>query len=144
MNANIRKIISLFFLPLVFLSCPEKSTNIDCVPTSQINVSIDISLASYQALQVNGGWIYYSGNLAGTRGLIVVNTGSGYKAYDRNAPHICPGSNTTLIVKDDILIKCPSDGAEWILSTGQPVSIASRSPYSYYTSINGNILRITN
>ncbi|PTT38099.1 hypothetical protein DBR28_09025, partial [Chryseobacterium sp. HMWF028] len=104
-----------------------------------INVTLNLNLPAYYALNNINGWIYVNEQQSGTRGLIVVRTANGFKVYDRNAPHICPDNNTTLEVKDNIAIICPKDNTRWILSTGQPESGAQTSlppktyPYSYDT-----------
>ena len=144
MNTKLVKFFSISLFLLFFSQCKQEEDVLDCIPNNSINVSINILLAAYQNLQTNGGWIYYNGALSGNRGLIIVNTGSGYKAYDRNAPHICPTSNSTLKVEDDIKIICEADGAEWILTTGQPISVAGRNPITYYVSVNGSVLNISN
>jgi len=56
--------------------------------------------------------------------------------YDRNAPHLCPDTNTTLNVEDNIKIVCPKDGAEWILLTGQPIKVANIAPKTYPYNYN--------
>lgn len=143
-KANIQKIIFSFFF-LLILSCSSNEGEGDgCFPDSTINVSLNLSLAAYQSLQQTGGWIYYSGDLAGSRGLIIVNIGNGFKAYDRNAPHICPTVNSTLEVENDFIIVCPEDDAQWILTTGEPVAVANRAPVSYFTAYGGGILTVTN
>ena len=82
------------------------------------------------------GWIYINEQQSGTRGLILVKTGTGFKIYDRNAPHLCPDTNTTLIVQDRIKIVCPKDGAEWILQDGTPIKGSGLPPKSYDYSYN--------
>ncbi len=144
-KANIHNFLFIL-LSFLAISCgkDDESVQNSCFPKSTINVQINTSLAGYQNLNQNGGWIYYNGELAGTKGLIIVNAGSaGYKAYDRNAPHICPTDNSRLKVESDFLIVCPEDGAQWILTTGQPTAVADRAPVQYFTSRNGNILSIT-
>ena len=88
--------------------------------------------------------MYIDEQSSGTRGLIVVRSTTGFKVYDRNAPHICPDHDTTLEVQNNIKIVCPKDGAEWILLTGQPTKISGLPPKTYlytYDSFN-NILNI--
>ncbi|MDR1876321.1 MAG: hypothetical protein LBQ84_01710 [Flavobacteriaceae bacterium] len=91
------------------------------------------------------GWAYIdAGPLSGTRGLIIVRTGQyEFKAYDRNAPHICPGTNTTLEVINEIYLYCPEDKAKWILSTGQPLEVADRPPKTYNAQMVGNTVYIS-
>ncbi|AFR35990.1 hypothetical protein B739_1392 [Riemerella anatipestifer RA-CH-1] len=120
---------------------------VSCFPNTLINVNLDLNLPLYQKLTNIGGWVYVNEQSSGTRGLIVVRTGtSTFKAYDRNAPHICPASDTTLEVKDDIKIVCPKDGAEWILLTGQPTKVSQVPPKNYLTYYDAasNVLTIRN
>ena len=115
------------------------------MPNTIVNVSININLPLYSNLNNPGGWVYVDGATAGSRGLIVVRTASGFKAYDRNAPHICPSAETTLYVKNDISIVCDADNSEWILLTGQPTKVANRAPRTYQVYVNANgTLTITN
>ncbi len=136
-------VIAIFLISI--LSCNTNDGTVNCVPVTTINVSINPNMPLYSNLNNPGGWVYVDGVTAGSRGLIVVRTTSGYKAYDRNAPHICPGEKTSLYVKNDISIVCDADGAEWILLTGQPTKVTNRAPRTYRVDLqaNGNLL-ITN
>lgn len=145
---------NVFYIFIIFLflnlnqNCVGNEDGvISCFPNSTIDVIIDLSLPQFQNLQNVGGYVTTTSALAGTRGLIVVRSGmSAFVAYDRNAPHICPGENTTLEVVDDISIFCPADGAKWILLTGQPIEVAGIAPRRYFCAFNpsSGILRITN
>lgn len=91
----------------------------------------------YNNLNYDNGWVYVNQEQSGTRGLIIVRVGNEFKVYDRNAPHLCPDSNTTLEVQNNINILCPKDNTKWILKTGQPLDGAQTSlppktyPYNY-------------
>lgn len=131
--------VSIFILLTIsFLninSCSNRDDTVSCFPTSPISVSLNLNLAAYNNLNFVGGWIYVDEQQAGTRGLIVVRTGDNpatFKVYDRNAPHVCPDNNTTLSVKDNISIVCPKDNATWILLSGQPTSVSSLPPKTYF------------
>jgi nitrite reductase/ring-hydroxylating ferredoxin subunit len=149
---KIKKILSLFILLLTFSlltfnsSCSERNETVSCFPNATVSVQLNLSLPSNNALQNVGGWIYVNEVGAGTRGLIVVRITSGFKVYDRNAPHICPDTDTTLEVKNGTSVYCPKDKAEWILITGQPTAVANVSPktYGYSFDSNSNILSIYN
>lgn len=130
-------------------SCSEDDGQISCNPEYNVTASINLSLPLYSDLQNPNGWAYVQGEGTGTRGIIVINTGNGFKAYDRNAPHICPTPSSTLEVIEDIKLYCPEDGAEWILLTGQPLEndegfAPDRTPRTYQTSLQGNVLQIFN
>lgn len=134
-------IISIFtlliFSNLTINSCGSSADTVNCFPSSPINVSINLNQPAYYNLNQVGGWVYLDLAQSGTRGLIVVRSSdTTFKAYDRNAPHICPDANTTLEVKDNISIICPKDDAKWILLTGQPTAVSSVPPKTYLYNYN--------
>ncbi len=149
---KIKKNQSLFILFLTFSlltfnsSCSERNETVSCFPNSAISATLDLKTVSYYPLNNVGSWVYVDQIGAGTRGLIVVRISSGFKIYDRNAPHICPDKDTTLEVKNGTSVYCPKDKAEWILITGQPTAVANISPktYPYSFDPNSNILSIYN
>lgn len=151
---NPKKFASVFVLFLIISSltvvnsCSERNETVSCFPNSAVSVQLNLTLPLYYKLQTVGGWVYVNEVAAGTRGLIVVRTTTGFKVYDRNAPHICPDTDTTLEVKNDTSVYCPKDGSQWILITGQPVdnSVARIAPKTYAYSFNSaaNILDIYN
>jgi len=124
-------ILILTFSTLSILSCESREETVSCFPHQQVGVQIFLNLPRFQPLQHPGGWVYLDDPGSGARGLIVIRTTTGFNVYDRNAPHLCPGPETTLEVKDDIKIICPQDGAEWMLLTGQPLKIAKIAPKRY-------------
>ena len=130
--------IILIFSILNINSCSSREETVSCFPMTPINVVLNLNLPAYFTLQNVGGWIYVNEQQAGTRGLIVVRTTNGFKAFDRNAPHLCPDANTTLSVENDIKIVCPKDGAEWITITGEPTKIAQVPPKTYPFSYDTN------
>ena len=137
-------IITLIFSTLNLNSCKEREETVNCFPKVPINVILNLNLPAYFNLQNVNGWIYVNEVQSGTRGLIIVRTSTGFNVFDRNAPHICPGNETTLNVENNIKIVCPADGAEWILLTGQPTNISPIPPktYRYNFDSGTNILSI--
>lgn len=134
-------ILLIFSALNMFSTCGNREETVSCFPNQIISIQININLPAYNNLQTIGGWIYINEQQSGTRGLIIVRTTSGFKIYDRNAPHICPDTSTTLEVKDNIKITCPKDGAEWILLTGEPVKVSQLAPktYHYTYDASGNL-----
>ena len=141
--------LKTFFILLIFsllslvISCESRAETVSCFPSQIINVQLNLNLPAY-AIDLNTkGWIYINEQQSGTRGLILVKTGTGFKIYDRNAPHLCPDANTTLEVKDNIKIVCPKDSAEWILQDGTPIKGSGLPPKSYdysYNAATGELL----
>ena len=150
MKRNIYRSILAILLTISVLniskSCSSRDDTVNCFPEVNINVVLNLNLPAYQNLQNVGGWIYVDEQSSGTRGLIVVKTTTGFKIYDRNAPHICPDNNTTLIVENSVKITCPKDGAEWILLTGEPIKVSQLAPKTYAYTIDNvsNTLFIQN
>lgn len=147
MKKIIRRLFLLIWLIISFLylnSCRSQDDTVSCFPNAAISVVLNLNLPAYQNIQAAGGWIYVNEQGSGTRGLIVVRTGAGFKVYDRNAPHLCPESNTTLNVVDNIKIFCSKDNSEWILLTGEPIKVAQIPPRTYYSQYNpgNNVLTI--
>ena len=136
-------ILLIFSLLSLVISCESRAETVSCFPSQIINVQLNLNLPAY-AIDLNTkGWIYINEQQSGTRGLILVKTGTGFKVYDRNAPHLCPDANTTLIVQNDIKIVCPKDGAEWILQDGTPIKGSGLPPKSYdysYNAATGELL----
>lgn len=119
--------ILLIFSNLSVNSCGSREDTVSCFPNNPINVTLNLNLPAYSKLNYTGGWIYVNQEQSGTRGLIITRVGDStgnarFMIYDRNAPHLCPDTNTTLEVKDDIAILCPKDGTLWALINGQPQS----------------------
>jgi len=146
---KIFSVLKAFFILLVFsllslvISCESRAETVSCFPSQIINVQLNLNLPAY-AIDLNTkGWIYINEQQSGTRGLILVKTGTGFKVYDRNAPHLCPDANTTLEVQNNIKIVCPKDGAEWILQDGTPIKGSGLPPKSYdysYNAATGELL----
>ena len=146
---KIFSVLKAFFILLVFsllslvISCESRADTVNCFPSQIINVQLNLNLPAY-AIDLNTkGWIYINEQQSGTRGLILVKTGTSFKVYDRNAPHLCPDTNTTLEVQDNIKIVCPKDGAEWILQDGTPIKGSGLPPKSYdysYNAATGELL----
>lgn len=124
--------VGLFFLVSRLQSCQTTRETTNCFPSTAIQVTLDLNLPAFQNLQNVGNWLYIHEQSSGTNGLIVVRTKDGFNIYDRNAPHLCPdGNNTVLKVVDNIKIVCSKDGAEWILLTGEMLKIATVPPKTY-------------
>ena len=146
---KIFSVFKAFFILLVFsllslvISCESRAETVSCFPSQIINVQLNLNLPAYANDLNTKGWIYINEQQSGTRGLILVKTGTGFKVYDRNAPHLCPDANTTLEVQNNIKIVCPKDGAEWILQDGTPIKGSGLPPKSYdysYNAATGELL----
>lgn len=144
----VMKINNLFVFFIVYsvfssTACSNREDTVSCFPYQIINVRLYTSLPAYANDLNTNGWVYINEQQSGSRGLILVKTGNSFKVYDRNAPHLCPDSNTTLEVHSNMKIVCPKDGAEWILTDGTPIKGTGLPPKSYgysYNAATGELL----
>lgn len=142
--------ILLIFSSLnIINSCGNRDETISCFPKSLISVQLNLNLPAYYNLQNIGGWAYISEQQSGTRGLIVTRVSSNeFKIYDRNAPHICPDSESTLTVENGTYVLCKKDNQKWFLSTGGGASTNTTAKglvwYYYQYSPASNVLSIYN
>lgn len=139
-------ILLIFSVLKILNSCKERDGTSNCFPLSTIDAELYIN--SYVNLQTKN-WDYSKGEEGtGTRGLIIFYNNSKYIVYDRNAPHICPDTNTTLEVIEEngfLYLYCAKDGAKWWINDGSPRnSQATGIPKSYYNYIQNGILYIYN
>ncbi len=128
-------------------SCSNREETTSCFPNQFISVQLNLSLPSYYPLNNIGGWIYVSEQQSGTRGLIIYRaSATSFKIYDRNAPHICPDTNTTLEVEGGTLVICKKDNAKWFLNSGAPASVSPYPLKQYIYNYNSStyILNIYN
>ena len=128
-------------------SCSNREETTSCFPNQFISVQLNISLPAYYQLQNVGGWVYISEQQSGTRGLIIYRaSATSFKIYDRNAPHICPDTNTTLEVEGGTLVICKKDNAKWFLMNGAPAEVSAYPLKQYFSTFNPstNVLNIYN
>jgi hypothetical protein len=151
MKAKILKTLATIALVISVLkilnSCGNREETTSCFPNQLISVQINISLPAYYPLQNIGGWVYISEQQSGTRGLIIYRaSATSFKIYDRNAPHICPDTNTTLEVEGGTLVICKKDNAKWFLMNGAPAEVSAYPLKQYFSTFNPstNVLNIYN
>ena len=140
---RIVKRLLFLFLPLALLmgsSC--KKENQSGVPPVALDISVNINLPEYAALQVPGGWAYLTG---GSQGLIVYRNGDEFTALDRHCP-VNPENLCRVFVDDSQVIARDTACclASFLIQDGQPLSVSGIALRKYNTTFNGSILRIYN
>ncbi|KDN56779.1 Rieske (2Fe-2S) protein [Flavobacterium seoulense] len=138
-----KKIVSIFSLCLLFLSCSDNgfNNNNPYIPNYNFSITFDLNLPAYSNLKYVSNAIYYSGPEVGPKGIYVFNTGTGYTAFDGACPNQALSSCSTLTLKG-INVVCPCDEEEYSLFTGQ-----GKLQYplkQYRVDVNQNILRVYN
>ena len=137
-----KKYLALLLLIFVFSGCEDGGFNNrnPYIPNYSFSETINTTLPSYQILTYPGNAIYYPGG--GARGLIIFNTGSGYRAYDAACPNQEMTNCSTLQI-DGINAVCPCDNASYSLYTGQAPELEyPMKPYR--VSIQGSVVRVYN
>jgi nitrite reductase/ring-hydroxylating ferredoxin subunit len=127
-------------------SCSKKSSNNNCnfLLNVAVNTSINLNLPQYNPLQFVSQAVYVPN--VGNKGIIVMNSGTGYVAWDASDPSHVPNSCSRLdIVGAEGVCGC-DEGNTYSLFTGQPLG-ESNVPCGlkfYPVEQSGNMLFISN
>lgn len=139
------KIGYLFFLLIVW-GC-DKSTPNDLLPDTQVDVTIDLNLPSYQNLLVPGGWAFTPTTPGyGIKGILIYNQGGNFLAYERACPHL-EVSVCTAMTFDGLLLKCTCDNSVFNIFNGgvsQTTGIEYTAREYHVQEIGTATLRISN
>lgn len=141
-----KKYILLLLIVPFLVNCSKDDYNYTnkYLPNYSFSVDIDMSLPLYNQLQFPSNPVRINQAGIGINGVIVMNTGSGYTAFEATCPNQAMSSCSVLTI-NGILVKCPCDGVEYSLFTGlatTPVQYPLK-PYRV-AQIGSNIIRISN
>ncbi|WP_257666954.1 hypothetical protein [Parapedobacter tibetensis] len=113
-----------------------------CNVVQDVPVMEQVSMVQYSQLYTPGG--YAVTERGGVAGLIVVNTGQGYIAYDRCST-VVPEKRCAVEVEDGgIVAKDPCSGARYLLVNGSPAEIAECPLKPYRAHRNGETIIVSN
>lgn len=129
----------LFALPLLVGACASDDYNYNnpYLPSSySFTLDVDMTLPLYSPLMYTGNAVRVNINNIGINGLFIMNTGSGYNAYEATCPNqdISSCSEMTL---NGINAVCPCDEVEYSLFTGLPNADLRYSLMPYRVEILG-------
>jgi nitrite reductase/ring-hydroxylating ferredoxin subunit len=133
------------FLTLCFFAGCENSgfnNNNPYLQNYSFSIDINMDLPSFNALQFPSNAVRILQPGVGIRGIIVFNTGSGYRAYEAACPNQAVNTCSTMTI-NGIMAVCPCDNVEYNLFTG----LGNNMPYPmkpYQIQQNGNTLRVFN
>ncbi|HET8839754.1 MAG TPA: hypothetical protein VFM82_12260 [Flavobacteriaceae bacterium] len=132
---------------LIFFGCSSDDARIKNPNLLDINFqfSLDMTLPQYSSLQFPSNPVYVNGPNYGNKGVIIINTGNTFRAFDASDPNHPPSSCSLLLI-NGIEANCGcDDGNTYNLFTGQPTSANLQYPlYEYRVEQNGNILYVSN
>ncbi|MEZ4838385.1 Rieske (2Fe-2S) protein [Flavobacterium sp.] len=114
------KKIVLFLVVLIFFSgCDDENFNNNnpYIPNYSFSIPFNLDLPLYSSLKFPGEGILYDGQNAGSIGIIIFNTGSGFNAFDAACPNQQISSCSRLILQEPNVV-CPCDEESYSLFTG--------------------------
>lgn len=146
MNEMKLRFILLCSLGVILISASCKKNSAHPVPNIPFDMTINLTLPSYSALNGVGGYAYVN---AGSKGVIVYRRGvDDFVAWDRHSPADPEGNCATPLTPDDdnfLLLNDVCNSAQFSLYDGSPVSNSDFGLRGYATAWNGNDqLRIFN
>jgi hypothetical protein len=117
-------LVALIVPTLFFVSCKEQNYPIPDVP---VNVSINLDLPSYNALNAPGGFAYVTG---GSRGIVVYRNFDEFVALDRHSTYDSDKECAVVEVNPDNIFELidTCSGSKYSISTG--VVIAGPAQYA--------------
>lgn len=140
------KAIFLLLALFVLISC-DPDDNLRRNPNLlniNVNYEVNLSLPQFNNLNFSGNSVYVPGQ--GNLGLIIVNAGSSFIAWDAADPNIIPNECSRLIIDGlNAASTCDDPPNEYSLVTGQPLVENLRYPlFAYRITESGGVLRIFN
>lgn len=114
-----KKYIILFILLPLLFSCSDDDFNNNnrYLPDYRVNLDIDMTLPLYNNLRFASNPVIIRVDGQGINGLVVMNTGGGYVAYEASCPNQ-QLSDCSLLQLNGIMAVCPCDNVEYNLFTG--------------------------
>ena len=139
---KIQILLALVFLGLISCSKEELRRSNPYIPELAVNLRINMDLPSYTKLQYAGNSLYIPGY--GVNGIIVVNTGTSFLAYEATCSnHEVRTCSRLELVGVEAHCTC-EDALSYNLYLGIAKTDARYPLLQYRTYVNGNELTITN
>lgn len=142
-----KKVLLIFFISTICWSCSrsdDNNTNCNFLLNIGVNTTLNLNLPQYSQLQFVSNSVYVPNQ--GNGGLIVINTGTGYAAYDAADPNHSPSPCSILQIEGvEGTCGCQDDNT-YSLFTGQPLNNPNLrcGLKMYRVFVNGNELQVTN
>lgn len=145
-NLIMKKILFCLSLLVLLSNCSKSNSDINCnyLLDVGVNATLNLNLPQYSQLAFISNSVYVSGY--GNKGLIVINTGTGFAAWDASDPNHSPNTCSRLeIVGAEGVCGC-DDANTYSLFTGQPLNNTELTCglKAYRIEQNGSNLIITN
>lgn len=138
----------LFLCALLFLTaCSSDNYNGETpyLPNNPVQITLNLDLPMYAGLRIPGNAAFVDDGISGVLGIIVFNSGSGFRAYDVACPNH-PVRDCSALEFDSIgspVVFCPCEDIDFSLYSGTSLD----SPYrlkEYRVTTYRNTLEIYN
>lgn len=131
---------------LIGLGCTkEQRQRNPYLPEAHFKEVINMNLPLYNKLKNPLSYIEITREGIGLRGIIVINTGNSFMAWEKACPNVPLSDCSIMEIMDNISVKCPCNQSVYSLINGAPISgEAHYSLLNYRVSQNGTILTIEN
>jgi len=140
-----KKFIALIICSIVFLSSCSKDdwdNRNPYLPEIAVNVPINTSLPTYNTLNYPGNAVYIGGY--GINGILVINTGTGIRAFDATCANHAVSSCSKLTL-EGVEAKCScNDNLVYNLFLGLATTDAQYPLKEYRVNQNGNMITVIN
>lgn len=133
------------FILVSFFSCDDPKYN-DLLPSTSVDVVIDLNLPQYIGLQVSGSWVNTPTTPGyGIKGILIYNKNKTYIAFERACPHLTV-TDCSRMDFDGLYLNCPCDDSKFnIFNGGTSTTGVVYNAREYHVQvINSTTLRITN
>ena len=146
---KMKKIYLLFLTVIITMACSSDDDNRQNNPNLldvNVNFTVDTSLPQFSSLNLPNDPVYI-GNY-GNGGIILMNTGSGFVAWDNIDPnHPRNNSCTSMQIESGTRLVCSCEGNTYDLFTGNFIE-GENLEYTLYnyrvTETGPGVLRVTN
>lgn len=143
----LKRTFLLIILLISVLGC-ESDNNVQNNPNLlniQFNIELNLNFPAYSQLNFPGNAIYEDGPGIGNDGIIVVNTGSGFLAWEASDPNMIPSGCSRLIIDGLTAANTCSDQYSYSLITGQALNEDLQYPLlNYRVTVSGNSVVVFN
>ncbi|MGV3460675.1 MAG: Rieske (2Fe-2S) protein [Flavobacterium sp.] len=142
-----KKCFTLILLTaLVFIGCnkdDDNRNNNPFLPNYSFSIDINMELPQYASLQFAANAVYANQGGAGINDVIIMNTGSGFTAFEATCPNQ-PITECSFMDIQGINAICPCDDAEYSLFTG--LAAGQQYPLKQYrvTVVSPTFIRVSN
>ncbi len=133
-----RKIIGLFLVILLCISCAKEN---NLIPNIPVNFSSPLTDPRLSRLSAVGGAAIVNGGIAG---IIIYRSANAYVAYDRCSTVNPEQKNAIVVDEPSVTATDPVSGAKYFLEDGSPGKAPAKTSLKKYTiTITGNAINGT-